>query len=627
MDRRDIILSGLDLKNLKGLEIGALSKPLIRRSDGEILYVDRADVAVLREAYRDLPYYDLDDFVDVDVVWSEAQLSDLLPEGFAADYIVASHVIEHVPDLIRWLEQLGTALKVDGQIRLAIPDKRFIFDRFRDLTRLSDVLGAWVRGDVAASPQTIIDYHINFTDVDVVSVWQQRLDEPSPTHHERVADALRRALAAVKNDAYDDSHCWVFTPASFARLMQDLAALELLNMACQRFVDTPEMNMEFYVDMRPEQNRARILESWQSALAAIRTEPSYEPQHVAVGAAVITKMRSLEQAHAALVASICGGAIPLPTEESGAAVAYHAGIEIRLTAEMIQTTLWHYRQLDSTGVPAVVQFLPGGKVGIYDHVNEAGWMIEDGILSFRHRDGYPTTVFDQSLYRNGRILLRGRHGLEPTSRLVLSLEQWRPLQPAPRVTPTRSHLSAEMAAFSWHIGDHTYGRPLILEAGLGSLHIGRFCSIADDVKIVLSNHRTDLITTYPFSTLRAQWPRAPHLPDHTTGRGVTIGNDVWIGVSAVILAGVTIGDGAVIGAGTVVTKDVPAYAVVAGNPARVIRSRFPDSVVPKLQERAWWDWDDDKIGRYLDIILSDDLRQILHTDDEPGPHAVSPASS
>jgi len=163
----------------------------------------------------------------------------------------------------------------------------------------------------------------------------------------------------------------------------------------------------------------------------------------------------------------------------------------------------------------------------------------------------------------------------------------------------------------YNMGRGTYGDLRVRSWGEGStLTMGAFCSVAHGVQILLGGeHRPDWVTTYPFSVL---WENGRHLPGHPASKGdVVIGNDVWIGAEAMILSGVTIGDGAVIGARSVVTKDVPPYAIVGGNPARLIRLRFDQTTIARLQNLQWWTWDDARIERFLPLLLSDSVEAFL----------------
>ena len=146
------------------------------------------------------------------------------------------------------------------------------------------------------------------------------------------------------------------------------------------------------------------------------------------------------------------------------------------------------------------------------------------------------------------------------------------------------------------------------------MSVGRFTSIGQDVVVVLGNHRTDTVTTYPFKSLRRFWHTAAGTADDHSSKGdVDIGSDVWIGQGVTILSGVRVGDGAVLAAQSVVTKDVPPYAVVAGNPARVIRLRFDDATVSQLLKICWWDWSEDEIDAAMPLLTSPDLTQFLMT--------------
>lgn len=158
------------------------------------------------------------------------------------------------------------------------------------------------------------------------------------------------------------------------------------------------------------------------------------------------------------------------------------------------------------------------------------------------------------------------------------------------------------------VGRYTYGTPQFKVWSEGDrIEIGAFCSIADDVLIFGGGeHRLDWVTTYPLRIALNSPGAGRDGHPHTKGPTV-IGNDVWIGHGAMVVSGVTIGDGACIGAGAVVTRDVPPYAVVAGNPARVVRQRFDEHAIARLQEIRWWQWPIEKIRAFESLLCADDI--------------------
>ena len=142
------------------------------------------------------------------------------------------------------------------------------------------------------------------------------------------------------------------------------------------------------------------------------------------------------------------------------------------------------------------------------------------------------------------------------------------------------------------------------------LIIGRYCAIARGATFVMNgaNHRMSGFSTYPFNIFGNGWERSTPLPEELPYKGDTVvGNDVWIGYQALLMPGVNVGDGAIIAARSVVSADVPAYAIVGGNPARVLRMRYEPEQVRRLQGIAWWDWDADKVSRNLELIVGGDL--------------------
>jgi virginiamycin A acetyltransferase len=170
------------------------------------------------------------------------------------------------------------------------------------------------------------------------------------------------------------------------------------------------------------------------------------------------------------------------------------------------------------------------------------------------------------------------------------------------------------------VGDYTYyddpRGPAQFEANVlyhfeftgDRLIIGKFCSIATDVRFIMNggNHPTTWLTTYPFPVFGHGWEAA--LPPAWPTKGDTVvGNDVWLGYSALVMPGVAIGNGAIIATAAVVTKDVPAYAIVGGNPATVLRYRFDPGTIARLEALRWWDWDAAKITRNVKAICGADV--------------------
>ena len=145
------------------------------------------------------------------------------------------------------------------------------------------------------------------------------------------------------------------------------------------------------------------------------------------------------------------------------------------------------------------------------------------------------------------------------------------------------------------------------------LIIGKFCSIARDVKFIMNgaNHKLSGLSTYPFQIFGNGWEKVMPQSSELPYKGDTvIGNDVWIGYDALIMPGVKIGNGAIVSSRSVVVKDVPPYTVVGGNPARPIKQRFSPEVIERLQEIAWWDWPVEKITLHLPLIVAGDVEAL-----------------
>ncbi|MBC3540171.1 CatB-related O-acetyltransferase [Rufibacter sediminis] len=141
------------------------------------------------------------------------------------------------------------------------------------------------------------------------------------------------------------------------------------------------------------------------------------------------------------------------------------------------------------------------------------------------------------------------------------------------------------------------------------LIIGKFCMIASDVSFIMNgaNHLTEAITSYPFAIFGNGWEDAMNGKTYPYKGDTIIGNDVWIGYKATIMAGVQIGDGAIIAAHSVVTKNIAPYTVVGGNPAKVIRKRFTEDQTNKLLKAQWWNWDIEKVTKTIHHLTNNNF--------------------
>ena len=146
------------------------------------------------------------------------------------------------------------------------------------------------------------------------------------------------------------------------------------------------------------------------------------------------------------------------------------------------------------------------------------------------------------------------------------------------------------------------------------LIIGKFCAIATNTKFMMNgaNHKLSGISTYPFYVFGNGWEKtSPKKGEYPFKGDIIVGNDVWFGYDSTILPGIKIGDGAIIGTRALVTKDVPPYAIVGGNPAKIIKYRFDEKTIEKLVNIAWWDWSIEKITENLEHIVGGNLEKLL----------------
>ena len=144
------------------------------------------------------------------------------------------------------------------------------------------------------------------------------------------------------------------------------------------------------------------------------------------------------------------------------------------------------------------------------------------------------------------------------------------------------------------------------------LIIGKFCMIASDAKFIMNgaNHLSNAISTYPFSIFGNGWENAMEGKAYPNKGNIEIGNDVWIGYNATIMAGVKIGDGAIIATNATVVSDVKPYTIVGGNPAKEIKKRFSPEIIERLLKLQWWNWDIEKITKNVQNLTDLDIDKL-----------------
>ena len=220
--RRSMALRGL-APDGRGIELGPLDNPIARRPDYDVLYVDHADTATIRAKYA--AHATVGEIVDVDVAW-DGRLRDLVAPDVPIRWAIASHVIEHVPDLVSWLDEIAEVVEVGGILSLVVPDHRYCFDANRAPSRPSDVLGAVLEGRSRPSAAQLVDYLCLTTGVDTAAIWRGESD-----HAERPANwqgGYDLAVAAWQSTDYVDCHCWTFTPVTFLEALDVLFAVGML---------------------------------------------------------------------------------------------------------------------------------------------------------------------------------------------------------------------------------------------------------------------------------------------------------------------------------------------------------------------------------------------------------------
>lgn len=230
LSRVEQVFQNIDQRNQTGLEIGALDAPIALPSAGRVYYADYCSTADLRRNHAGTPTVNVDKIVDVDFITNGGRLQEVVPDNLKFDYVIASHVIEHVPDMISWLQDIGHVLKPSGILSLIVPNKENTFDVRRSVSEQKDFFAAYLQKQEKPSAIQVFDSYR----------WHDR--------DGRIVHTLdyTMQMASKALTEYVDCHCWVFTPETFYDEVQPLIDEGLIPFKLDVVTRTPPGEIDMF---------------------------------------------------------------------------------------------------------------------------------------------------------------------------------------------------------------------------------------------------------------------------------------------------------------------------------------------------------------------------------------------
>lgn len=256
ISRRERILRLIEPNGKRGIEIGPLNRPIVTCADGDVLYADHLSKEGLRHKYANDPgvnHGDFNDLVEVDIVTNGQALSEVLKDDERFQYVVASHVLEHIGDPIGWLIECTKILHDNGLIILVLPDRRFTFDRFRADTTTGELIANYHSKVTCPTPSQVFEYaarNVYCGPKDVLRLWRGECDESLGGNESQLREALRLEIDVTWNKTYVDAHCSTFTPYSFSLIIKELILLGLIPVEVVTIEPTRRREAEFFVVLR-----------------------------------------------------------------------------------------------------------------------------------------------------------------------------------------------------------------------------------------------------------------------------------------------------------------------------------------------------------------------------------------
>jgi len=281
MNRKEKVLHHID-RDTHGVEIGPSHNPIAPKREGyNVHIIDHMDRDGLVKKYTGHGV-NLDQIEEVDFIWHGETYAELTGQSKHYDWIIASHVIEHTPDLIAFLHSCDSILKDDGVLSLVIPDKRYCFDHYRPITGISQIIDSHVHGHRIHSPGTAAECRLNSVTKSHQIAWDANTRGPYNLAHS-LDSAQQDMKSALEDNTYTDFHAWCFVPHSFRLIIHDLFCLGLSPFQEAAFF--PTYGCEFYVTLSRRgpgltQSRLEMLQQIEAELQAKPQPPALSPRLV-----------------------------------------------------------------------------------------------------------------------------------------------------------------------------------------------------------------------------------------------------------------------------------------------------------------------------------------------------------
>ncbi|HXE96658.1 MAG TPA: hypothetical protein VN642_09655 [Dongiaceae bacterium] len=272
MQRYDLIEKYID-KRGHGVEIGPSHNPIApKRAGFKVDIIDHTDRSGLLEKYKEHGV-NLDNIEEVDFIWSGEKYSEITGRSRYYDWVIASHVIEHVPDFISFINGCHEILNGRGVLILAVPDSTRCFDYFRQITSISGIIDAHISGNKIHTVGTAVDHVLNVCTMDGNITWNTMSNGEFRFMHS-MSDAKSHFEQAAEGVTYLDYHAWCFTPHSFRILIEDLYNLGLICVREVTFIPTD--GFEFFIVLGgkgegPKQSRLQMMKKMKREIAQEKT--------------------------------------------------------------------------------------------------------------------------------------------------------------------------------------------------------------------------------------------------------------------------------------------------------------------------------------------------------------------